>query len=114
MTMLLSLWAKTLRFSEGLFANAVHSYEDSEGQSYFYKSIDPEDFLLGIIVPVHSQPNLTEVNPLRCGDVLEQVNSRNPQVSVRNFLLTPTHLHTHEHTDRNEDRILQDSQAIPP
>lgn len=87
-----------------LFVDAVHSYEDSEGQSYFYKSIDPEDFLLGIIVPVHSQPNLTEVNPLRCGDVLEQVRNelRNQRFS------SPKKNNTYKRITTNKSIQLQE------
>lgn len=73
MTVLLLLWPRTTIRGRQSIVAAIYAYEDREGHSYFYKSIDPEDFLLGVIVPVHSQPNLTEVNPLRCGDVLEQV-----------------------------------------
>lgn len=74
-TVLLSLWPRASLNGRNSIVGAVYEYEDREVHSYFYKSIDPEDFLLGVIVPVHSQPNLTEVNPLRCGDVLEQART---------------------------------------
>ncbi|OQR71791.1 metabotropic glutamate receptor 5-like [Tropilaelaps mercedesae] len=83
MAVILSLWSSVSFDGHGSTADAVYAYEDAEGHSYFYKSIDPEDFLLGLIVPVHSQPNLTEVNPLRCGDVLEQEGIQRVEMALR-------------------------------
>lgn len=57
------------------------AYDEMVSISYFYKSVDPEDFLLGLIVPVHAEPNLTD--PLRCGKILEQEGIQRVEMALK-------------------------------